>query len=250
MKYTKAPVSEVIFGISYNNNVIPLQKLTALVSRLSSTYPLIEVLPPLALEELKDFQLVTELDPSRSGPILFRLRSADRKWVVQLQGDKAYINWVRLDTEPVGYYLGFAKIKAAFDELKIAISSEVGEIPNERISCVDLTYHDRVEWQDYIPDLSKINEILNVCSPPMFSSSGYNNVFSRYSFPDEEIKGYGLININTATAITGKQLLKVEVNLRGFNASIPVDEWLEIAHQKHNHIFDGLFSASIRKRWQ
>ena len=57
MKYSKAPVSEVILGITYGVNKIPVDKLFQISSMFSMEFPIVEICPPMILEELNGFRL-------------------------------------------------------------------------------------------------------------------------------------------------------------------------------------------------
>jgi len=248
MNYSKAPVSEVILGITYAVNKIPVDKLFLINSIFSTEYAIVEIHPPLVLEELNGFRLQPMFADIGAGPFLVRRRTGDTKWLLQIQSNKIYLNWIRKDDEPVGAYPGFLKIKDVFTGI-LAKISEVVDVKTDH-SLYELTYHDRVEWQDIISDLSEINTIMNVASPPKFSEEGYNNLFSRYTYYDSVIGGYGFLGINTDTSIEQKQVIRVESNLRGIIRQKTFDEWMTIAHQKQHLIFESCFNEKLRNLWK
>ena len=91
---------------------------------------------------------------------------------------------------------------------------------------------------------------MNINTPPKFSEHGYNNVFSRYTFHDFELNGFGLININTDTANDGGQLIKLESCLRGkCTTNSDIETWLNQAHTKQLRIFDQIFTEEIKTKW-
>ena len=248
MKYLKAPVSEVILGITYGVNKMPVDKLFQINSMFSTEFPNVEICPPLVLEELIGFRLQSMAADIGAGPFLIRRWTNDAKWLLQVQSNKIYLNWIRKDDEPVGEYVGFSKIKESFDEILEKISEVVDMKTNHML--YELSYHDRVEWQDIISDMSKISTIMNVASPPKFSAEGYNNLFSRYTFPDSDIGGYGLLGINTDTSVSQKQVIRFESNLRGFIPQKTFDEWVILAHQKQLLIFESCFSEKLKDSWK
>jgi uncharacterized protein (TIGR04255 family) len=185
---------------------------------------------------------------TRAGPFLVRRRTRDAKWLLQIQSNKIYLNWIRKDNEPVGAYIGFLKVKEFFAAMLEKISG-VADVKTNH-SLYDLSYHDRVEWQDIISDISEINTIMNVASPPKFSTEGYNNLFSRYTYPASDIGGYGLLGINTDTSVSQKQVICFESNLRGIIPQKTFDEWMTLAHQKQLVIFESCFSEKLRDSWK
>jgi uncharacterized protein (TIGR04255 family) len=248
MKYSKAPVSEVILGITYGNNKMPVDKLFQISSAFSKEFPDVGIFPPLILEELNGFRLQDMVADIGAGPFLVRRRTNDAKWLLQIQSNKIYLNWIRKDDEPVGAYAGFSEIKKRF----VAILEKISGIldVNTDHSLYELSYHDRVEWKDIISDISEINTIMNVASPPKFSAEGYNNLFSRYTYPASDIGGYGLLGINTDTSVSQKQVIRFESNLRGIIPQKTFDEWMAIAHQKQLLIFENCFSEKLRELWK
>jgi len=248
MKYSKAPVSEVIFGITYGTNIISVDKLFHISSMFSTEFPNVEICPALVLEELNGFRLQPMVADIGAGPFLVRRWTNDAKWLLQVQSNKIYFNWIRKDDKPVGEYVGFLKIKESFDEIFEKISRVVDVKTNH--SLYELSYHDRVEWQGIISDMSEINTIMNVASPPKFSDEGYNNLFSRYTYQSSDIGGYGLLGINTDTSIFQKQVIRFESNLRGIIPQKSFDEWMTLAHQKQLLIFESCFGEKIRNSWK
>jgi uncharacterized protein (TIGR04255 family) len=249
MRYSKAPISEVIMGISYKNAKIPVDFILK-NALLSEEFPIVEIVQPLCLETLSGFQVQANFDQN-SGPFLVRRWASNRKWLLQIQANMLYLNWIRLDTEPVGTYVGFSSIRDKF----LSILADLEKITkvnlrNDVVLC-DLTYNDRVKWQPEISDLSEIGKIIHINTPPKFSEQGYNNVFSRYTFHDFELNGFGLINTNTVTAIDGEQLIKLESSLRGRCViDGDIETWFEQAHTKHIEIFEQIFTKEIKAKWQ
>jgi uncharacterized protein (TIGR04255 family) len=161
-----------------------------------------------------------------------------------------YLNWIRLDTEPVGDYRGFSVVKNKFFSLLSVIETAASVNMRDDIALCDLTYIDRVKWQSEITDLSQIGRIMHIGTPPKFSEQGYNNIFSRYTFHDSELDGFGFINIHTTTARDGEQLIKLESNLRGTVGDGDMDTWFERAHTKHGNIFEQIFTEEIKTKWK
>ncbi len=250
MRYSKSPVSEVIFGITFVMKSLDLGDILIAYKELAANYPSIEVVPPLADETLVDFRSSTELDADKTGPFLLRLRTPDRKWLVQLQGNKVYLNWIRLDVEDVGHYAGFKAIRKRLNDVVSILGSAGRSNFDSEVKYLELTYHDRIEWQPLVPSISNSSEIMRFQPPDIGIPKGFNNIFSKYTYHEERIGGFGVLSINTATSVKGTQLLKFENTLRGTLADRSRDDWYEIAHNIQFEQFERLFTDSLLKEWQ
>lgn len=248
MKYSKAPVSEVIVGITFNSPVFSIKTIFDVQSKITQKYPIIEVRPPLADEELIDYQLTQGIDPAKTGPILIRFRSDDRKWLCQVQNNKIYLNWIRTDYEEVGHYVGFSTIFKYFKELTSSLNHTI--IEDKDIKYYDLTYHDRIEWQKYIKNISELSKIIHMEPPKIKKTEGFNNVSSNYTYHVKELGGYGKLSISTDTAPSGAQILKFENVLRGFLPDTSLDTWIDIAHNMQFDYFESIFKEDLLEQWK
>ena len=249
MFYSKAPISEVIMGISYNKAKIPVDQILR-SAMFSEEYPIVEIVQPIFLEMLTGFKVQTSFNPN-SGSFCVRRWSKERKWLLQIQPDIIFLNWIRLDIEDVGTYPGFPSIKEKFLSILAFLEKTFKINMRENITICDLTYLDRVKWQSEISDLSEIGKIMHLSAPPKISEQGYNNVFSRYTFHDYKLNGFGLININTDTAQNGEQLLIMESYLRGKCVIYgDIETWFTQANIKQNNIFEQFFTKEIKGKWQ
>lgn len=247
MKYRNAPVSEVVVGVSFKTSVFSDDDLFQINTMLNKEYPSVEMMPPLNLEILNGYQLQVGFDIATSGQVLYRRRSVNREWLVQIQQNKIYLNWIRADSDPVGSYPGFSIIINKFFELMSVLSTKLNKDLSNNIVLFDLTYHDRFSWQDYIKDLTEINTILDLSIPKILDEEN-NNIFSKFVYPLKQLNGFGIISINTVTSPeTMKQILTIETSLRGFDTDIKT--WFDKAHNLQTCIFENLFRESIKNKW-
>ena len=250
MKYTQAPVSEVILGVTFKKAKITVDQVFALEQQLRHQFPQIEVRPPIADETLSGFRLNTEMNPEFTGPFVLRMRTVDRRWLCQIQRNKLYMNWTRPDDEPVGQYPGFRTVLSNFNELVKNASQLGGDIADGEVKYYDVTYHDRLEWQKYVDSVSGLSAIMNFNAPAIATPSGFNNVFSRYTFPDPEIGGFGLLSMNTDTSPTNSQILKFETVLRGKLPDKSYSDWMQSANKKHVGFFEEMFTEENLDKWR
>jgi len=244
-----APVSELVFGLTLKEK-IPDSEIIQIVNYFLEAYPLFEIAPPIANEWMNGFQVVPEFDISTSGQVLYRLRSSDRRFLVQLQNNKIFFNWIRDDLEPVGNYPGFSKLYGIFSSVLRNAEEISGMAFRDITKYYEVTYHDRLFWQEIIGTISNIDQIMNVNLPSIPLIEGLNNIFSNFTYHNPRIGGYGSIAINTSTAIDGKQLLRFESMIRGYVNEISMDEWFKLGHDFQNGIFESSFKQSILERWR
>ena len=243
-------MSEVIIGATFNGPRLSIDEVFKAERDLSPDYPNVEALPPMADEQLVEFHISAELDPSRTGPFLLRARSADSKWLCQVQRNKIYMNWVRLDIEAPGNYVGFSKVVERFTSICAKVGVDVDILSERDIRYYDVTYHDRIEWQDYVKSISELEKIMNYCPPRVSTPEGFNNIFSRYTFHIRELGGYGILSINTETSPTGNQVLKFENVARGVLPGKTFGEWIKSANEQQVNYFEGIFRKETLHRWQ
>jgi uncharacterized protein (TIGR04255 family) len=248
-RYPKAPVSEVIFGVTFSEKRLSIRDLFDGQQALSDKYPRVEIRPPLVDEWMSGFQITQELNPDRTGAVLIRLRSDDDNWMCQIQVNKVYLNWIRPDHEPVGNYPGYTAVYRKFGDLLNALSLGFSEFTSDSVKYYDLTYHDRLEWQEYIDSLSDAYKIMRFRPPEIETPEGLNNSFSRYTYSYDSLGGYGIFAVNTATAATGKQVLQLESTLRGITPHQSSDAWFNAAHMVQYDHFSRIFTPEILEQW-
>ncbi len=218
--------------------------------KLSEEYPLIDVAPPMGEEVLVGFVLESEIEPTAVGPFRLRLRSSDRHWLCQIQFNKIYFNWIRQDGQPVGDYPGYTEIVGRFQKILAALGAPSLANKPDLVKYLDLTYHDRIEWQKYIDSISEADKILRFSPPQLMTQSGFNNVFSRYTYECPEVGGYGILGMNTDSAQDGTQLLKLEIHLRGKIQDITISEWFERANGIQYDQFINIFREEMLEKWR
>ena len=248
-RYSRAPVSEVICGMTFAEPQLDIRALFNAQHKLSEEYPLIDIAPPIGDEALVGFVLESEIEPTAVGPFRLRLRSSDRRWLCQIQFNKIYFNWIRQDGQPVGEYPGYTEIVDRFR--KILDSLGVPSFANnpDLVKYLDLTYHDRIEWQKYIDSISEADKILRFSPPQLMAQSGFNNVFSRYTYECPEVGGYGILGMNTDSAQDGTQLLKFESCLRGKIQGTTIGKWFDRANGIQYDQFTNIFREETLKEW-
>ena len=248
-RYPKAPVSEVIFGVTFSEERLSIGDLFDAQQMLSGEYPRVEIRPPLVDEWMSGFQITQELTPERAGTVLIRLRSDDGNWMCQIQSNKVYLNWIRPDDVAVGNYPGYTVIYCKFGEVLNALGLGFPDITSDSVKYYDLSYHDRLEWQEYIDSLSDTYKIMRFKPPEIETPEGLNNSFSRYTYNYGSLGGYGIFAVNTATAPTGNQVLQLESTLRGITPHQSSDAWFDKAHVVQYDHFSRIFTPEILEQW-
>lgn len=256
--YKNAPISEVVFGLTFREPILGYKSLIfEVISELKRKYSIVLMTRPLANESLTGFQHGQITDPSKTGAALYRLLSPDNHWMVQVQSNKIIFNWVRLDERQVGDYPGFNNIYKEFLE----VFNEISEIFNkneaprldQKILYHELVYQNRFPWENYIDTLSEMNKIIALKLPEIFATNEKklppNNIFSQYTYPIDEIDGFGVLTINTGTSDTlKKQMIIFECKLIGKSSNF--EEWFEKSHQIQLNTFKNLFTPTTLESWK
>jgi uncharacterized protein (TIGR04255 family) len=251
MKYTKAPVSEVILGITFSESVFDINFLFKIQQILEADYPKIEIIPPLTDEWLEEFRLIALINQENTGAFLIRLRSTDLKWLIQIQNNKIYFNWIRCDDEKVGDYVGYSTIKKRFEYILSQINIDLFV---SKIKYLDITYHDRLSLEENILSINNIENFINFSPPKINTPQGFNSLSSKYTYQLPELGGYGILSINTDETLTGLQVVRLENAIRGkpINVTITKDyfTWFDFAHIYQIKYFEELFTTDLLEKWE
>lgn len=255
-RYKKAPISELVLGVTFKRpELVQDNKLYKMIAKLSSEYPHTVEQEPLATEMLKDFRLNIIIDPSIKK--LVRMQTHDKSQMIQIQNNKIYFNWFREDNISVeeANYPGFSsQMNKLTDTCKEVLGDDFKN--PEKYLQYEVTYVDRIEWTDYIRDLSQIGEILNINTID-FSDQKYgeilsNNVNSAYTYPVIAIGGYCTLKISTRTSRIDEktQILSVENYLRGHMENVNLDEWFTISRELQYNMFLKTFNSKTLSVWK
>jgi|GEM_PF-1276641 len=259
-RYSKAPISELILGVIFNNDILGRNYVIfELLTHFKTEFPIYQMHPPIFEEELADDQVFQNINPMASGLALHRLWTADKKLVLQLQHNFILLNWRRDDDQRVGSYPGFESIFSKFEEaFKVVQDTILKYNPSLDLSrlvkAYTLHYQDRIFYNDYIASFIDLEKILNLKVPRIPVSKGEpipaNNIFSKYTIEIPELKGYSFITVNTAkTKGTNQKILIVECRMKGKNDSLNYKAWFRNAHDLQISFFENIFSREILETW-
>ncbi|MDR4509519.1 MAG: TIGR04255 family protein [Candidatus Brocadiaceae bacterium] len=250
--HPKAPLSELIFGMTLKKPIFGIQGfIFELIHEFKSDYPLIQYGNPLEDLNLQNYILEPQINYNNTGPLLYRLSTHDSKWLVQLQFNKIFFSWIRKDEEEVGNFPGYNAVCGKFSQLVSFAQNKLhGEFP---VKFCELTYQDRIIWQEHIDDLSQVDKILKITLPTIKtakSTHAPNNLFSKYTIPVDTIGGYAIISINTATTKDDRQLLNFQCTLRGSVENMLIDDWYSNANSIQSKLFTDLFNEELLTSWK
>lgn len=251
MEYKNAPLSECICGVIFNHSIFTDDCLFKINSLFSECFPIVEIHPPLFIEEVVNDHLQPVMNPVISGQVLYRRRTTDRKWLLQIQKNLIYLNWIRTDSENVGDYVGFNKVFAKFKNILNKIKEELDIDVYANIYLCDITYNDRIELSENgIPNLTVLEDYLNI-SVPSFPYETNRILFNhRDSFVDKEIKLFGIIDLNLVVNSQKRDFLQLGIVLRGGISQIGFDKWFEEAHLKQHSIFESVVKQKLLDKWK
>lgn len=250
VSHSKAPISEIIFGLTFNFRKFDDQTIFKIQQLFSEEYTIIQYLNPLTDESLNEYDdsISLETNSNSTGTILFRLRNETNSKLIQIQGNKIYFNWVRLDSQdPDGIYPGFDANYNEFENILKEIQKKTSIDLFDNIKYCELTYHDRIIVDKYVKDFNSIQNLLNINFFGGFDQTT-KNISLTQSFTLPNNSSYGIININSLFSNNiGKKVLGIEVNVKGITED--VKSWFYETRQKQNEIFKSIINNNVLKTW-
>lgn len=245
--YSKAPLSEVIMGVTFKQPILGKDGLIyEIITAFKNDYPIIRYGNPLEDLEMANYVIEPKINYNYTGPVLYRLSTVDTNWMVQLQFNKIFFNWIKKDEEREKNYPGFTSIYRKYAQLVSFIQNKLHS--EFSVKFCELTYQDRIFFQEHIDDLSQINEILKIILPSIRDNDktySPNNIFSKYTLPVKKIGGYAIVSINTATTKENKQVLSFQCTLRGAVKDMLIDDWYEMAREMQIKLFQDSFNEKF-----
>lgn len=252
-KYSKAPISEVIIGITWERALLQDKgQFFNIYNSILQEFPIIQYFQPLVNEDLVGYRLHPEFDIQKTGPNLCRFFSTDKNWLVQLQFNKLYLNWIRQSEDDV--YPGFEIVRDKFLKILDLVSNDD---TYTSVKSLELNYQNRFPWSNYMKDLSELHEFINYKPAEVFigrKAAQLNNAFSRYLFHESAINGFGSLSINTSTDVKDSitQLLFIDFTLRGKpeEGQFGLKKWFELAHEFQYEQFTNFFKNNLKGKWE
>jgi len=256
VKYSKAPISDISFGIFFKSNALLRNNiLFDLILQLGEEYPIVQTTPTLPFEELQNGNISQVLDQFNSGIIAHWLNSKDFIYKVYLLQNAMIFYWNRRDDMPsVSRYPGYSSVFEKFSD----VCEKMNSIASERsvdlksdIRLYSLTYQDRVNPESYKNMGVSLKDVLTLNNPFItFGEEKYlsENCVCKYSINLPYLNGYSITSINTPTFPGQGQAILVENKIKGYLESMA--GWFDLAHQSQLSFFESIFTESVLKNWE
>ncbi|MCF6148519.1 MAG: TIGR04255 family protein [Candidatus Kuenenia sp.] len=245
--YSKAPLSEVIMGVTLKQPVLGKGGIIyEIINAFKNDYPIIRYGNPLEDLEMADYVIEPKIDYNHTGPVLYRLSTVDTNWMVQLQFNKIFFNWVKKDEERGKNYPGFTNVYGKYAQLVSFIQNKLNSAFS--VKFCELTYQDRIFWQEHIDDLSEIDKIIKIILPSIKHEGvtySPNNIFRKYTLPVKKAGGYAIVSINTATTKENKQVISFQCTMRGAVKDMLIDDWYKMAREMQIKLFQDSFNEKF-----
>lgn len=247
--YKNAPVSEVICGITWPEPVLYKSgQFFSVLHKLQNEFPQMQFLSPLGDDSFDERGRSGTLNPLHTGSGLYRFSKEGEPWLIQLQHNKFYLNWVRSDQTSVGHYPGFQEIFTKFQSLLKQIAGiGFADFP---LKYAELAYQDRIFFLDYIEKLDDIQEILNFNIPAWLDIGESMGFASESYFRLPEIQGAASVNTSTSKNLEGKPILSVLNSISGLPQVMDAEKWFTEAHEIHLEFFNKLFKEPLLDKWR
>jgi uncharacterized protein (TIGR04255 family) len=257
VKYSKAPISELVCGIFFNSNLLLIDGIIfQFLTRTQGLFPVIQTLPTIPSDEVVNGIIQTSQDYIKAGFVTYRLFSNDMKWQVLIQQNMVTLHWVRQDDENVGNYPGYDQIFAEFKRIYIILRELIPDdnIFNANIKSLYLCYTDRINMEPYRIRGMGIDDLITL-PPIQFKANNTNikanNYFNRFSGACNDIDGYFIASINSPTIMGLGQFLIIENKVKGsLSDSRFMDDWFESAHQIQLSFFESIFKSAVLEEWK
>ena len=248
MIFNKAPISEVIFGVAFNK---PLKNVTEIVdfycSNYKTSFPILELSNPIADVIIhENDKTEVSLNPNLTGQAIFRFRSEDKHYLLQIQKNKLYFNWIRQDDELTGNYPGFSDLYSKFINITNELKKGYFNNNDNFYKSFDLTYHDRFKINDFLS--GNLDKILKI------NIKNYGDKILHFSDKTTEIinviSSRCTRNIETLFNQQNEKLLRFECTMQSFdNNKLTLEKWFKKAHELQNKIFIDTFNEDLLKLW-
>lgn len=257
IKYTKAPVSEITFGVFFKTNALIRRAIIfEVITKLNSQYPILQTANAPQIEEIQNENISTTQDVGKTGHSTYWLSSSDFIYKIDINQISLNFTWQRRDDMPsVSVYPGFSTVYEMFKSIFktiVDISANKGVDLIKEIRLFSLKYSDRLSLKPYIEMGVSLPDIIKVNYPPIVMADNSfvsNNYLAKYSIQLPYLNGYSIVNVNTPTypSPIGQSLL-VDNRIKGYSEDM--DMWFEKSHQTQLSFFENFFTERILNDWK
>lgn len=257
IKYTKAPISEISFGVFLKTNALIRNAIIfEAIAELNKVYSVLQTSVPLQSEEMLSDNISVTQDLMTTGYSTYLLSTSDFLYKIEINQISFNFSWTRRDDMPsISSYPGFSVV---YEHLKqifktIAnIAADRGINLNSEIRLFSLKYADRLSLAAYKEEGMSLFDIVKF-SYPKISIDGTSvlpdNIITKYSIKLPHLYGYSIANVNTPTyASPIGQILILDNTIKGYNADM--DQWFEQAHFAQISFFENFFTKRVLDDWK
>ncbi len=246
MKYTKAPISEVVFGITFRQPIPDQSEIHKFyVSELSDTYPISELANPLVHVTVSpEGELQPQLNQSLTGPASYNYRTSDRKYLIQVQQNKLYFNWIRNDHAPTGEYPGYSTLREKFQKI-VDTFITYHKFDESNMQYCSLLYQDRFKPEENFGEhpFSLFKSTFPTCGDTLLNFSHTTNEIIR------EINSLTFRTIETIFTDNAKLIRFSNVIQSLDTLNMSYNKWFDSAHKFQIASFENTFSSEVLSTW-
>jgi len=249
IKYKKAPVSEVILGITFKNPVLGRDASGKLLQKLLAEFPVVEAMQPLADDSFTHNVVpFPTINTVVTGNSLIRLWSHDKTWLVQFQFNKIFFNWVRQDHKDVGHYPGYTPIYKKFLDIVNFVFTE-NKLSDDDVLYKELVYHDRANINS--EEFQNFEKLVNYTYPRFRSIKAVTSDFVMSSRSRiDELGGFLVFNVSAIPNGANNYILIVQSTTKGALPGTGFDKWFDLAHNVQVNVFEDFISKETLNSWK
>ncbi|MBI1184671.1 TIGR04255 family protein [bacterium] len=242
VKYKFAPISEVILGITFKERFWEPRDILKIEAKYIDDFPEIERLNPIANVEFRN-RLFEYTLVSNTAIGLTRMRTYDGNWLLQFQGNKLLLNWIRKDENKLGGYPGFDLILDKFEEILKVVSELIEKKINlEDIKYVENTYLDRADINNTtLKNIFKLNEF--------DIKWGINSINKNSSFVLDNGRYLSQRIGIVIQPGNNRELINIENTIYGYHVD-QLKKWYIDTRKIQNEIFEDLITDETLKEWK
>lgn len=244
MQYLKAPISEVVFGLNFDFQKITPKQILEIDTLFAAEFSDEEVLPVTLIPNLKAPDQSFFSDPTSYGYLMLRKKTVKKDWMIQIQSNRFYLNWLKDDLSTITNYEGFDQCFKKFSNIITLINEKLNINLKENIKYLELSYMDRFLITELSTDLDKV---ISFSLPSVLPKNA--DFLNQYKYDEKAINGVCFINFMTEHS-ADKKYINLNVNLVGEIKKLGFEQWFEAAHKKQIELFQEIFTDEAKKVWE
>jgi uncharacterized protein (TIGR04255 family) len=242
IEFSNPPLNEVICGIQYKTTTPYNFTLEYdFYNRVKEALPKVEKIMPIINSQ-------QEFEASIGVPRYF-LKSNEEEKLIQLQAEKFFFNWRKLDSHAIPYPR-FSTVYSEFNDYWRTFSTDVLQDKNIAISNLELTYINSIDIQSSSETITPLAKVFSFFhnTANILDSDEFNMTFG---VPIDQCAGKMVCTLTkTSRKDNNKKILLFQISILGkLSEGISLEKWFSNAHCIILEYFDKYTSEEAKNSW-